>query len=209
MTEEKKVTEVIQEIKNEVDEILSYIKNMDFKYTLILDRLNRLIEKETSGKLPTVEASEIVFPEYQPVLASQPSPNLKSKLQLALEQAQKDQDEEDQIGLATQQDGKRRTLRQHAENQNRQIPTQQRIIYKDGKAIYMANVEVFDANQKLVKQVKTNQAGKWLAPLAPGEYQIKISKGANALKQKVEVSYMVTIPNQDSTVDLGTKVVES
>ncbi len=217
MTEEKKITEVIQEIKMEVDEVLAYIRNMDLKYTLILDRLNRLTSpinntlsnsvKSQSSKEFSKESPEIIFPEHSPVIKSDSS--LKSKLQSALEQAQQDQEAEDQITVATQQDGKRRNLRQHSENQNRQIPTHQRIVYPDGKPVYMANVEIIDLiTQNLVKQTKTNQTGKWLASLVPGEYQVKISKGSNSLKSKVELDYRVTIPNQDSTVDLGTKMVE-
>jgi uncharacterized membrane protein YheB (UPF0754 family) len=206
VTEEKKVTEIIQEIKIEVAEILAYIRNMDLKYTLILDRLNKLTSSPiTPSNSVKLESPEIIFPEHNPVVKS----NLKSKLQSALEQAQRDQEDEDQIIVATQQDRKRRNLRQHAENQNRQIPTHQRIVYSDNKPVYMANVEIIDVvTQNLVKQTKTNQTGKWLAPLVPGEYQIKVSKGSNSLKSKVELDYRVTIPNQDSTVDLGTKTVE-
>lgn len=229
MTEEKKATEVIQEIKAEVDEILSYIKNMDFKYNLILNQLNKLVsfqsspttiekivERDLSRNIikstnsPTVEASDVNFPEYQPKKSQfDQASNLKSKLSLALEQAQKDQDESDKIEVAAHQDGKRRNLRQHSEAQIRQIPTQQRITYADGKAVYMAGVEIFDTDEKLINQTKTNHIGKWLAPLSPGTYLIKVTKGSSALKPKVELSYQVTIPNQDSTVDLGTKVVES
>lgn len=218
MAEEKTVTEVIQEIKNEVDEILAYVRNMDLKYTLILDRLNKLTSSATppivapvAPKLPTVDAAEITFPEYQPPAkpTTSQSTNLKSKLQLALEQAEKDEQDSEQLSVETHQDGKRRNLRQHAETQTRQIPAQQRIAYSDGKPVFMASVEILDANQNTVKQTKTNQVGKWLAPLMPGEYTVKVSKGSSALKPKVELSYRVTIPNQDSAVDLGTKTVES
>lgn len=214
MAEEKKVTEVIQEIKIEVTEILAHVRNIDLKYTLVLDRLNKLVSpaapKSSVPVTPATiklipESPEIIFPEYQPNKTS----DLKSKLQSALEQAQQDQEAEDQITVAAQQDGKRRNLRQHSENQIRQIPVHQRIIYPDGKPVYMANVEIFEATtQNVVKQTKTNQVGKWLASLSPGEYQIKIFKGGNSLKGKVELNYRVTIPNQDSTVDLGTKTVE-
>lgn len=213
MAEEKKVTEVIQEIKIEVTEILAHVRNIDLKYTLVLDRLNKLVSAAPKSSVPVTpatiklipESPEIIFPEYQPNKTS----DLKSKLQSALEQAQQDQEAEDQITVAAQQDGKRRNLRQHSENQIRQIPVHQRIIYPDGKPVYMANVEIFEATtQNVVKQTKTNQVGKWLASLSPGEYQIKIFKGGNSLKGKVELNYRVTIPNQDSTVDLGTKTVE-
>lgn len=215
MAEEKKATEVIQEIKAEVGEILAYIRNMDLKYTLLLDRLNKLTSNKPQPQPPAIKVTaeeEVTFPEYKPA-AKKPvfeqDPNLKSKIQLALEQAQKEQDESDQPVAETYQEGKRRNLRQHSENQVRQIPTQQRICFADGKPAFNASVDIFDTQQNLVKQTKTNQVGKWLAALSPGEYLVKVMKGSSPLKPKVELSYSVVIPNQDSTVDLGTKTVDS
>lgn len=214
MAEEKKATEVIQEIKADVTEILAYIRNMDLKYTLLLDRLNKL----TSGKpqqpplVKVTSEEEVTFPEYKPAVQKpvfEQDPNLKSKIQLALDQAQKEQDESDLPVTETYQEGKRRNLRQHAENQVRQIPTQQRICFADGKPAFNASVDILDTQQNLVKQTKTNQVGKWLAALSPGNYLVRVTKGSSPLKPKVELSYSVTIPNQDSTVDLGTKTVDS
>lgn len=220
MTEEKKATDIIQDTNTKVTEILGYIKNLDYKYSLILERLNKLTTKSETAvvsSIPvaaplskiTIEAPEITFPEYKPPPASPKTSDLKSKLQLALEQAQQDQEEEDKLSVVTQQDGKKRTLRQHAENQTRQIPVQQRISFSDGKPVYMATVEIYDPKHDLLKQTKTNQVGKWLSSLAPGDYHIRVTKSAGPLKAKVELEYQVTIPNQDATVDLGTKTVAS
>ncbi len=208
MAEEKKVTEIIQEIKSDVTEILGYVRDMDFKYNLLLDRINKL--STPSVKITAEE--EITFPEYKSTPKKsvfEQDPNLKSKIQLALDQAQKDQDESNLPVIETHQEGRRRNLRQHAENQSRQIPVQQRICFPDNKPVFMASVDIFDVQQNLVKQTKTNQVGKWLASLSPGTYLIKVAKGSSPLKPKVELSYTVMIPNQDSTVDLGVKTVES
>lgn len=200
--EEKKITEVIQEIKTEVSEILAFIKNMDFKYTLLLDRFNKLVTQVTQkevvipNKIQPVHDSEITFPEYQSVQKKtvlEQTPSLKSKIKLALEQARQDQPE-----LSKNSNS------QYLETQIRQIPTQQRINYSDGKPVFMATVEIFDSNQNLVKQTKTNQVGKWLASLGTGEYIVKVTKGNSPLKPKVVLNYRISIPNQDSIVDLGT-----
>jgi len=41
---------------------------------------------------------------------------------------------------------------------------------KKGQAIIGVNVKVFDENNKVVKNTRTNKAGEWMCFLAPGKY---------------------------------------
>jgi hypothetical protein len=220
MSEEKKATEVLQEIKLEVGEILLYVKNIDFKYNLILDRLNKYspsienqtienqtIENKIEVPLPSISDNNenISFPEYvaKPKSPFIQSPNLKEKLQLAIQQAQKSEQNK-----SSGSEQKKKSIRQSSDPE-RQIAVQQRIAYPDGKNIYMASVDIYNAfDKKLIKQTKTDQVGKWRGSLSPGEYIINISKASNALKPKVELSYSVTVPNQDGSIEFETKIAE-
>src|SRR5690606_21308963 len=42
--------------------------------------------------------------------------------------------------------------------------------------VYLANVEIYDTNNKLLNQTRTNTKGKWLMALSPGDYKVHISK---------------------------------
>lgn len=61
------------------------------------------------------------------------------------------------------------------------VNVSQQVIYKDGRHIFLADVEIRDeAGKKLIKQTRTNVKGKWIAALAPGNYIIKVSKKVEA-----------------------------
>jgi len=220
MAEEKKATEILAGMDQKIDEILGYVKNIDHKYNLILDRLNSQTKTPApsvpppprnsapslppSGRpgLPSVEATDD-FKFHDHDVKS----NLKSKLEKALADANQTQEELDQPQVDSNLDGMKRTLRFYPDAQIRRIPVQQRISYADGKNVPMASVEVFDASDALVKQTKTNQQGKWMAALPAGEYRISVSKMPTNLKPKVEATFQVTVLNSDSVVELETKKV--
>ncbi len=205
MADERKASEILLSLEVTIKEILGYVRNLDLQQKIILERLNTSTSSKSAPLLveagPQVEAipEDYEFPEHNPKA-------LKSKLQTALEEAEKE-DQEEEITATTKQIGHRRNLRNHGEQQIRQIPVQQKISYADGKNVYMANVQILDSNNNIIKQTKTNQTGKWLASLAPGDYKVMVSKSGTTLKPKVELSYSVTIPIQDSTVELEKKVV--
>lgn len=202
---ERKATDVLIDVETKVNELLAYVKNIDLKMAILLDKLNSFTA-ETPKKQVHVETPDVEFPPYQPSAPSPftSTPDMKRKLQMALEQAQ-ESELADEITAEVKQSGKRRNLRFHGESQSRQIPVQQRIVYSDGKNVYMANVEIFDSNNKLVNKTTTDQVGKWKIPLPPGKYTISVSKAGTPLKPKVELRYEETVPEQDSTVELETR----
>lgn len=205
MVEDRKATDVILGIEKKVDEILSYVKNIDFKYNLILGKLS-----EKTAPSPPSSVGEVTFPSFAPAPAApspfKASPDLKEKLRKAMEQAEDDA-LSDVPEVATQLEGKRRNLRQHGQTQMRQIPVEQRIVYADGKNVYMASVNISQIDGTLVTKTNTNQTGKWIAALPPGDYHVKVTKAGTQVKPKVELEYQVTVPNQDSRVELDQRKV--
>jgi hypothetical protein len=106
-------------------------------------------------------------------------------------------DEQQQLEVDTKPIGQRRGVRTEEPDPNseRKMPVQQRIIYKDGKNVCLANVEIFQTGNKgefnLIKKLRTNSAGKWAVALAPGKYLVSISKAGTSSKPNVEVSYSI------------------
>ena len=80
-----------------------------------------------------------------------------------------------------------------------------------GAPIAMAKVEIFIQNGEeleLVKTLKTNPVGKWMANISPGRFTIAIKKQSNnALKPLVEEQYEVVVPEtSDGSIRLEDKV---
>lgn len=89
------------------------------------------------------------------------------------------------------------------------IPVQQRVLYKSGKTVFFADVEIFDKNADLVLKTRTNGAGKWSAVFSPGDYDFKIKKIDTRTKEVLEVKNSFVIDGKkdklilpDLTIDM-------
>ncbi len=68
------------------------------------------------------------------------------------------------------------------------VPVIQRVVDKNGKAVFMADVEVINvATKKVETKTRTNGMGKWQASLPVGHYKVVLKKQASAGKDKIEV----------------------
>lgn len=87
------------------------------------------------------------------------------------------------------------------ENVPKRTAQQQVVVKAIDKPLLMANVEIFNENGVLVKKTKTNQTGRWIAGLPPGNYSVHINKRKSAHNPDVEF-------REDIKVEIGTGVFE-
>jgi hypothetical protein len=90
-----------------------------------------------------------------------------------------------------------------------QIPVTQRCVDKNGKAIFLANVEIIDVltNQNIFK-ARTNGAGKWSASLAVGDYTIIIKKMESVAKTKIESTQNIHVDGLSNKLELPTLIIK-
>lgn len=82
------------------------------------------------------------------------------------------------------------------------IPTEQRVVDKNGKAIYMASVMILSESGNLEYKTTTSSMGKWQASLLPGRYQVKISKLESMSREKLDVAQNITVDGLSVTQTL-------
>lgn len=87
------------------------------------------------------------------------------------------------------------------------IPVMQRIVDKNGKSVFLANVEINDVNGAEVFKTRTNGTGKWMASLAPGNYKIIIRKGESLTKDKIESIQDVIVDGTQSPLELKMMII--
>lgn len=88
-------------------------------------------------------------------------------------------------------------------NTENKIPVQQRLVDKNGKAVFLANVEIINAaTGNSETTVRTNSVGKWQAPLTPGHYRVKINKQESLSKEKIDLTQNITVDGQSPTQEL-------
>lgn len=81
------------------------------------------------------------------------------------------------------------------------IPVHQRVVDRNGKSVFLADVEVINLETNVVFKTRTNGTGKWMASLSPGSYNVIIQKRESVSKEKIKTE-------QSIVVDSGTSLVE-
>lgn len=222
MSEDRKATDVLLQIESKVDELLSYIKADNLADKIILERLRivtesleKLLLKPSNvsvsdiGKKPNLSVSadftkpttNVVSEQQQRQLSDKISIttlSLKDKIKKAMDDAKEDTAS---LEFPTAKE------KSKEKNTDKQISVQQKITDIEGSNLFMANVEIFDLNDVLIKKTKTNQTGKWLAQLPVGAYNVNVTKvGANN-KPSINVKYSIEITNENSNLELPIKKV--
>ena len=89
------------------------------------------------------------------------------------------------------------------------VAVEQRSVDKNGKAVFLANIEITDKEtNKVESKTRTTSVGKWQAVLPPGIYNVKITKSESVSKQKIEVNQEITIDGNTSTQTLPLLMVK-
>jgi len=203
----RKATDILLNIESHTNEILAYIRNLDLKYNILLDKVNKITNMPTASVVEEFpEFKQTSIKEEKPLRSGlvqlpkgnpspfQPAPDLKAKLQAAMKEAAEQNNKQVSTQIPTS---------------TRVIPTYQKVAYEDGKAVYMAGVEIYGSDGVLIKKSTTDQVGKWKEALLPGEYLIKVNKSGNNKRPQVNMEYKINIPiAQTAPLDLGTKTVE-
>jgi hypothetical protein len=91
------------------------------------------------------------------------------------------------------------------------IPVYQRVVDKNGKPIFLADVEVTDlSSQQSVHKTRTNGTGKWMASLGVGAYRVTIRKRESINKEKtaLEAIQDIQVDGSQSPVELQTLIIK-
>ena len=70
--------------------------------------------------------------------------------------------------------------------------------------LFLANIEVLDDKGVLINQARTNTKGRWLMALAPGDYQVHVSKRfpPDSGRSPIDMMYPINIPPSDKPMEL-------
>lgn len=90
-----------------------------------------------------------------------------------------------------------------------QIPVMQRCVDKNGKSIFLANVEIMDlsTNQNIFK-TRTMANGKWTASLDIGSYQVTIRKMETVNKGKFESIQSIQVDGSKPRIELPVLIIK-
>jgi hypothetical protein len=90
------------------------------------------------------------------------------------------------------------------------IPISQRVVSKEGKSLFLADVEIIDlATMQSIFKTRTNGTGKWSASLGVGNYRIIINKRESSTGGSLSATQDIQINGSESKVDLQTIIISS
>jgi hypothetical protein len=84
------------------------------------------------------------------------------------------------------------------------------VLNRGNEVVFLANIEVLDGNNELVSQTRTDNKGRWMMSLAPGDYQVHLTKRfpPDSGKKSIDTSYQISIPPSDIPLELDPFVVD-
>jgi len=96
---------------------------------------------------------------------------------------------------------------QPKENSNHHtIPVQQRVVDKNGKSVFLADVTIIKTNGDRIFKGRTNGTGKWMAALTPDTYKVVISKRDSLTKERVDLSQEIVVDGNTTPLELKTLI---
>ncbi len=181
---ERKATDVLLDLEKKVDLILGYLKTIDLNNKLILNKLN----KKAKSAAITVESTSVALPKVEAFLDPQVLVNLEKR------------SKEESLTFPTVSES---NLTEKPII-TKKVSVNQKVLYPDDKGVILANVEIYNLNQELVKKTRTNNVGKWATTLDPGKYKIHVYKTGTPEKPAVESQFEIDIPYTESVINLNT-----
>jgi len=90
------------------------------------------------------------------------------------------------------------------------VPVVQRVVDKNGKSIFLADVEIIDTTSlEPVSKTRTNGSGKWMASLPVGNYKVIVKKRESLSKEKIEANQNIQVDGTKSTLELPMMILKA
>jgi len=207
MSEDKrKISDVIILMEAKLNKLIGLCQNIDNNNKIIIDKLNKVMPKPPQvANVSTVQKTSIPIEGSQKNIKNTVPVEQKRPSIVAIPAVDSPVTElTDEITEETVAKGMRRDLRAPVDpKKNKKITVSQQLLMPDGKVIFMAGVQITDSNGKQLKAMRTNTAGKWMAPLEPGDYSVHVVKRQQD-KLPIDLRYNITIPQSDTPLELPT-----
>ncbi len=206
----RKATDVLISIESKLEALLNYHKSQDLNLKILSNKLNSLTEA-----LPKA---------LENIKEKPPSP--KFIVEMADSPHVEKISSEKNLQIETSPTGIRRTSRDFQEDNftdyDQKVETKkiapiadgkivqvtQRVVDKNQKSIFLADVEIKNVNGEVVQKIKTNSVGKWSTNLEPGQYRVNVYKRENASRQKINISQDISVDSVKSIQILSDLIVK-
>lgn len=235
--EPRKASEIILSMENKIDTLLGIVRSLDLNIKILSNKLNQLSEKrDTAQPKITMEAVNTSFVTHPPRIAQpiDPERNIlidpEKSLQMddAIKGFRRTSRPETFAGdnaylPRTKELPKAEVVVPNKNNAPAPqpnvsqpntkgpaaiIPTMQRVVNRNNKSIFLADVEIINLETKEVKRTRTNGTGKWTAALEAGSYEVVVKKQEAASNEMLQVVQDIKIDGKTSPLELNILIIK-
>ena len=212
----RKASEILLSIENKVQSLTQTMNSYNLNMRLILDRVNKIynyihqLEIQSASDVSNAQEKEIIDVKSENLItvAEGPSGPRRVGRSETYTAASPVAPTVQPAVIANTPKPQEATPASKSTNPDKKVPVSQRLTNDKGKDLFMAEVEIQDANKKTIQTTKTNATGKWQAHLKPGTYHVRTAKTDTATKEKIEAWQEITVPFSDSVVILPTAIIK-
>lgn len=175
---EKKATDILLELEEKIDKLLSYVVNMDNNYKIIISRLDNL--KSVS---PLVSSEAVKKEKSEPIKET----IIENKLNETFEPQVIENKKELKVRVS-------QVVKYPKDKGSKQ------------NNVVLASVKIYDSNgldgKIVVGENRTDQNGRWKIDLFPGKYFVHIVKPASTQKPQIDHYFPILIGDDKSSLEL-------
>lgn len=223
---QRKASDVLSELEHKIDLLMNTIQTQNFNIKILSNKLNLLIDlinmKSLKSDIITATPETtfsnkniIVDPESMISMETNPKGFRRNSRPETFENSQNTAVKTSSkaeivipISAKPTKEPAKELIKETAKiadtpKQTVSVPVIQRVTDKLGKSIFLAEVEVTNLEDKTLVKSRTNGAGKWMAALPIGNYEIKIRKFDQDTKNKLEIIQNLSVDGSISPLELN------
>jgi hypothetical protein len=227
--EERKATDVLLSIESKLEALLNHHRTQELNLKILSNKFNSLIDNIpkylAENKFNIAQPQiKIEVADVSPIPTKGKSLNLLTDSDpIGFRRTSRPETFEDKNKQSDSRESSIQKVVQNFEhaNQKENIPhippklnegaisqITQRIIDKNQKSIFLAEVEIKSPEGSIVHKTRTNSVGKWNATLPVGKYRVSISKRETSNKQKLEIFQDIEVDGNKSSIQLSDLIIK-
>jgi hypothetical protein len=221
-TKNRTATDVLVSLEGKMDALISAHRSQDLTLKVLANKLGTLIDKIESQQIApqaqsavkkssfNIEAADVskkivIEPTQQETIDKFPiGPRRVSRSEAPSDRPEfTDADKSGKIEFVSPE--VKETVKKTSPGS---VPVVQRVLDKNSKAIFLADVEIYAQDGTMLHKVRTTAAGKWTCSLEPGNYRVLVKKSSSVSREKIEVSQNIVVNRGASHQELDSIVVK-
>lgn len=89
------------------------------------------------------------------------------------------------------------------------VAVEQRVVNRQGKAVFLANIDVVEVNSKeTIGSARTNAIGKWSCSLPIGQYNVIVKKMNPDTKEMIEITQNLLVDGTETPLRLQPMIIK-